>query len=185
MHKPLEESLNSPEAKKQWCRYKTSLKKLIRSANSDDRQSLYVDIIDHASVAFAETSGSEIDRLNSVLAQIGSPETVAEAYWSATTPPATGAIQRILNYVLRFCATVMFSITIVAALVALIMGFANIVNPDVGVWVHKDMSWSLSFEEQVNSRQLLRDWFSIWAFSVCAILAGIGLFLYQRVGNRS
>ena len=154
-----------------WADYLRKLRKQGRHHNPKDWQSFEDDIAEHAAVSFSEFDGAEIDRLRSALAQVGSPESVATAFVMEFSPSNPAPWMRIVQQLTSLGAMLLTSIIVVIAITAFGMGVANIFNPDVGIWVHADGSWSLSFEAQSNSMQLFRRWFSLLAIATAVLLS--------------
>ncbi len=173
MHEPLVEKLHDPAAQKMWSGYLRTLRKAGRKRGIDDWDSFENDIAEHAAAAFSEFDGPEVDRLRSALAQIGAPQTVAKAFISEATPRKTTEFERATSKLSSVISLLLTSILAVVALIAMTMGAANIFNPEVGVWLHGDGTWSLSFEGHSDSRQLLRRSFSFWAFLTAGAMAGL------------
>ncbi len=171
MYGPLEENLYDPASKQIWSDYLSTLRKLGRSHASEGWESFENDIAEHAAAAFAEFEGEEVERLRLALAQIGPPDKVAEAFVMEASPYTPTAFEILARRVYEIFSILLTSISVVVVLIALSMSVANIFNPDVGVWIHEDGSWSLSFEAHPDSKQLFRHSFILWAVFIAAAFA--------------
>lgn len=179
MHDPLAKELGDPAARRRWAEYLGVLRAPKLRVSDSDWEAFENDIAEHAAAAFSDAEGTESDRLDLALAQIGAADAVAAAFIAESTPRSPTTLSRLITNVFSIAGFVLRSVAGVVILIAVSMAAVSLINPDTGLWLHDDGSWSISFESHEGGQQVARETFFIWAFAIATVL-GSGLYFIRR-----
>lgn len=166
--------LTTPEARRQWARFKRDLAFRDRNLPAADRDEALAETIAHIHDAFlAADGGTEASRLAAALTRFGPLE---------AAPPAW---RKPLGVILHQAAILLIGITGFFVLALLHMAVMDLFNPEaVGLYIHAGGDFTLSYEVQPHSREVLGRWFAPAALGVSAVI-GAGLFGIYRLAIAS
>lgn len=166
--------LKTPQARRLWARFKRDLAFRDRDLSAADRQEALAETVAHIHDAFLAAGGeSEVSRLTAALHQFGPLE---------QAPPAW---RKPLGIILHQAAILFIGIACFFVLALLHMAVMDLFNPDaVGLYIHGGGDFTLSYEAQPHSREVLGGWFAPAAIGVAAVIGTI-VFVIHRLAIAS
>lgn len=163
--------LETAEARLLWARYRRRLAWRDRDLPAAERAERVMEAEAHIADALAEAQGgSEADRLRAAL----------DAFGKLEDPPAAWRVP--VYFALRYVAMTAIALSGLLALALLHMAVMEVFSPDaVGLYWHPGDGFTLSYENQPGSREVLGAWFIPAALAAATALIGIAAGLYRLV----
>lgn len=167
----------SPETRRLWQAFSTRLQEASAEVDPDAQKEFILELKAHAAERMKAHTGTEAARLAAVLPEIGDPQELGEALRQSAPLRQRSVVQQLRGVTGEAMGLLAIGVASVVAVVALVMGFWGLANPDVGIWVYPDGSWNLSFEPQRGAEQVARPFFAAASLLVGAALLATVLFV--------